>query len=139
MPEIGQLQGSASGVGQTLAFLVAIAAKIEDKSADRIRGKDAIVDHGIPCGITLDGLILAEGPQKIGKRLLRNTFGEDRFAQRDEDGMRRAAMVTIIQLTLPPIEELEGALFLRNFVAEIIGPAAISIEIIEMLVQIFRK
>ncbi len=84
-------------------------------------------------------MVLAECSQQIGKGLLGNVFGDYRFAQCDEDGMRGPAVVTRIEFALPPIKKFEGALFLGNFVAEIVGPAAISIEIVEMLVQILGE
>ena len=48
-------------------------------------------------------------------------------------------MVAVVEFALPPIKQFQGALFLRDFVAEIVGPAAISVDIIEMLVKIFRE
>ena len=53
--------------------------------------------------------------------------------------MGRAAIIAIVELALPPIEQFEGALFLRDFVAEVISPAAVGVDIVEMLVQVFRK
>src|SRR5882724_1368108 len=38
LPEVGKLQGGADGVGEELAALIAIAAEIQDKAADRIGG-----------------------------------------------------------------------------------------------------
>lgn len=135
LPKIGELESGAGGVRQRLALFVAIAAKIEDEAADGIRGKNAVADHGVPSRITLDGLVLAEGAQEIGEGLFGNILGRYGLAQREEDGMRRAAVVAIVEFALPPIEEFEGALFLRDFVAEIIGPAAIGVEVVEMLPQ----
>src|SRR5580704_5877184 len=48
-------------------------------------------------------------------------------------------MVAIVEFALPPIKQFQGALFLWDFVAEIVGPAAISVDIVEMLVKIFRE
>jgi len=39
----------------------------------------------------------------------------------------------------PPGEQFHGARRVGNFVAEIIGPAAVSIEVVEMLVQRLRE
>src|SRR5258708_39951705 len=44
-----------------------------------------------------------------------------------------------VQFLLPPIEKFEGALRVRNFVAEIVGPATIGVDIVKMLVQLFRE
>jgi hypothetical protein len=96
LPEIGELQCSASGVGKALALVVTIAAQIEDEAPDRIGGIEAIIQHRIPSGTALYGLILAKGLEQIGKRLPGNILGDDGFAQRDEDGMRRLPFVTIV-------------------------------------------
>src|SRR5579859_1887293 len=139
LPEIGELQSSTSGVGHGLTLFVTVAAKKKNEATDGICGIDAIADHRIPRGVAFDGLVLAERSQQIGKGLPGNIFSDYGFAQSDEDGMRRAARVTGIKFALPPIKEFEGALFLRNLVAEIVGPAAIGIKIVEMLVQILRE
>src|SRR6266851_1906621 len=96
LPEIGELKRGASGVGKTLALFVTIAAKIEDQASDGIGGIDAIIQHRIPSGIALYGLVLAKGLEQIGKGLLGNILCDDGFAQRDEDGVRRAPFVAIV-------------------------------------------
>ncbi len=49
--------------------------------------------------------------------------------------MRRLAFVAGIEFALPPIEKLERAHGFRNFVAEIVGPAAVGVDVIEMLME----
>ena len=115
---------------------VAISANVEDQAADGIRGVDAVIEHGFPGGIALDDLVLAEGFEQIGEGLLRNIFGKNCFAESDEDGMRGAAVVAGVEFALPPVEQLEGAGGFGNFVAEIVGPAAIGVDVVEMLVQL---
>ena len=139
MPEIGELQSRAGGVGEALALVVAIAAEIEDKTADGIGGIDAVVQDGIPSCVALDGLILPKSPQQIGKRLLWDFFRDDGVTKGDEYGMRWISLEARVQLMFPPIEQLEGALRIGDFVAEIVGPAAIRIYVIEMLMQFFRE
>ena len=114
---------------------VAIAAEIQNQAADGIRRIDAVVEHGIPSGVAFHGLILPEGFQQIGEGLLGNIFGDDGLTQGDEDGMRRIAVVAGVQFLLPPIEQLRARDGVRNFVAEIVGPAAIGVDIVEMLVE----
>ena len=89
LPEIRELESGAGGVGHRLALFVAIAAEIKDEASNRIRGIDAIADHGIPGRITLYVLILAEGLQQIGERLLGNILGDVWFraARRRRDAM----------------------------------------------------
>ncbi len=99
----------------------------------------AIAKHGIPVSIALYGLVLAEGFQEVRKRLLGNIFCEDGFAKRHEHGMRWFSFVTRIQLALPPIQQFECARRIGDFVAEIVRPAAIRIDVVEMLVQRFGE
>src|SRR5712692_168090 len=53
--------------------------------------------------------------------------------------MRRLAFVAGVQLALPPMEQIQSARRIGNFVAEIIGPAAVGIDVVEMLVQRFGE
>ena len=60
LPEIRQLQRRAGRIGEELAGFVTVATEVEDQSADRIGGIDAIPENGVPVRITLGGLILAK-------------------------------------------------------------------------------
>jgi len=53
--------------------------------------------------------------------------------------MRRVSVVARVQLSLPPVEELESAGAIRDFVAEIIGPAAVGVDVVEMLMEFFGE
>ncbi len=139
LPEIGELERGAGGVGEALAFGVAIAAEIENEAADGIRGVDAVVDDGVPIGVALYELILAEGLEQIGEGLLGNVLGENGLAKSDEDGMRWFVFVTRVEFAFPPVEEFDGAIAVGNFVAEIVGPAAVGVDVIEMLVELLGE
>src|SRR5208282_848389 len=99
----------------------------------------AIADDGIPVGIALYGLILAKGFQEIGEGSLGDILRDDRFTQGNEDGMRGLAFVAGIQFSLPPVEQFERTGGVRDFVAEIIGPAAVGVDVVEMLVKRFGE
>ena len=64
-----------------------------------------------------------------------NVFGENGLPQSNEHWMRRFAFVAEVEFTLPPIEKLKGAHRIRDLVAEIVGPAAVRVDIVKMLVQ----
>src|SRR6476620_1463904 len=53
--------------------------------------------------------------------------------------MRRLAVITRVQLRLPPAEQFEGASGIGDFVAEIVGPTAIGIYVVEMLMEVLRQ
>ena len=122
-----------------LTLLIAITAQIKDEAADGIRGVKAVADHRVPSLIALRSLILPESFQQIGERLLGNIFIEDGLAQRYENRMRRLAFITKIEFAFPPIEKFEGARGVRDFIAEVVGPAAVRINVVEMLVEFFRQ
>jgi hypothetical protein len=81
-------------------------------------------------------LVLAESFEQICEGLPGNVFGENCFAESDEDGVRWAAVVAGVEFALPPVEQLEGAGGFGNFVAEIVGPASIGIDTVEMLMEV---
>src|SRR6266849_6594155 len=93
LPEIGELECGTGGVGEALARLVAITAEVEDETADGISRVHAIVDDRIPVGIALHRLVLTKGFQKVGEVLLGDVLGDDGFAKRDENRMRRISVV----------------------------------------------
>src|SRR5260370_3099232 len=74
LPEIGELQCSAGGVGKTLALLVTIPAEIEDEASDGICGIDAILKDTIPGRESLYGLFLSKPFHPITKSPLRQIF-----------------------------------------------------------------
>src|SRR5215469_8442037 len=53
--------------------------------------------------------------------------------------MRRFSFVADIEFTLPPVQKLKCAQWVGYFVAKIIGPAAIGVNVIKMLVKGFGK
>src|ERR1700691_2955141 len=91
--------------------------------------------HVVPSRVALHGLVVPERDQQIGKRLDRNIERGNRFVQRDENGVRGYSRVAIAQLQVPVIEQREGFSGIGNFVTQIVRPAAVGIQIVEMLVQ----
>ena len=53
--------------------------------------------------------------------------------------MRGLAFIASIQFMLPPGKQFQRARRIGNFVSKIIGPSAIGIDIVEMLVQRFGE
>ena len=109
LPEIGELQRRASGVGKPLALGVAIAAQIQHQPADGIGRIAAILEHVVPGFVALHGLVLAKGREQIAKRLDGNVEGSHGRRERDENGMRGSSRVAQIQLPLPPVQQFERA------------------------------
>src|SRR5690242_5421731 len=53
--------------------------------------------------------------------------------------MRRFAVIAKVKFTLPPVQELERAHGIGHFVAQIIGPTAVGIDVVEMLMKRFGE
>ncbi len=49
------------------------------------------------------------------------------------------AFIAEVEFVLPPIEKFESASGFGNLVAEVVGPAAISVDIVEVLVKLLRQ
>jgi hypothetical protein len=77
--------------------------------------------------------------QQIGEGLFGNVLRNDCFAKRNEYGVRRVTFIAGVELFIPPVEQFQSALCIGNLVAQIIGPAAVGVEIIEVLVQFLRQ
>ena len=61
------------------------------------------------------------------------------MAQRDKNRMRGLAFIAGVKFALPPIEKLKRPQGVGNLVAEVIGPAAVGVDIVEMLMKRFGK
>ena len=62
------------------------------------------------------------------------------LAQRNEHRMRDvAAGVTGMKLFAPPIEQAQTLGRVSHFVAQIVGPTAKGVDVVEVLVQFFRQ
>jgi hypothetical protein len=53
--------------------------------------------------------------------------------------VRRLPFVAEVELAFPPGKQIECPSGSRDFIAEIVGPAAVGIDIVEMLMKIFRE
>src|SRR5580658_4273448 len=114
---------------------------MEHQAPNWIRRVAAVSQNILPSRVALGLLILAEGTEEIHVQPQRSMLGANRFAQRDHDRMARLLAVTpaVAQIFFPGVQQLEGPSTIRDFVAEIVRPAAICIDVVEMLVQMPRK
>src|SRR5689334_16955485 len=107
LPEVCKLQGRTGEIGKLLSLCVAISAEIENEVAYRIGRVVAVSENVVEGCEASDGLILAEGGQKIRKLMLRDIEFTDRFSQRDEYGMFRRSVIARLEFTLPLVEEFQ--------------------------------
>lgn len=92
LPEVGELEGGAGGVGHAGAILIAIKARVdagegEDDASDGIGAPFAVVDEAVPVFVLTDALIVLEGVEEM----MEGGWVERMFAggpsECDEDGM----------------------------------------------------
>jgi hypothetical protein len=67
LPEVGELEGGADGVGLGEAFVVVKAVEEEDEAADGVGGAAAIVEDAGVGGVAFDGDVLGEGGEEVLK------------------------------------------------------------------------
>ena len=86
-----------------------------------------------------DGLILTKGDEQVGEFVFGDVEFADGIFQRDEYGMFGWAFVAGVKFTLPLVEEFEGGGGVADFVAEVVGDAAVGVDVEEMLAQAAGK
>jgi hypothetical protein len=80
-------------------------------------------------------LILAEGAEEIGELVFGDIELAHGFGESDEDRMSRVPDVTGVELALPLIQQRERGGGITDFVAEVVGDAAVGINIEKVLAQ----
>src|SRR5581483_1793537 len=82
--------------------------------------------------VALDELVLLESKQKVEKRLGRNLELANRLAQGDGHRVPWPAFIAAEQLGPPPAEQFEGAFTAAGLVGEIVGPAAVGVNVMKV-------
>ena len=139
LPEVRQLQRGAGVVGELLPFRVAVTAQVEHKVTDRICRVLAISQQVVEARIAGDDLVLTKRCQQVGKLMLRDIEFPHRLAQRDKHGMARLAGIALPQLGLPLVQQRQRLLLVADLVAQIVGDAAVGIDVVEVLVQMLGQ
>src|SRR3984957_13257575 len=93
----------------------------------------AIAEHVVESFEACDGLILPEGSEQIGEFVLRNVELAHSFSERNEDRMFRRTVVAGIEFGLPLIEKGKRGGGVSDFVTEIVGDAAVRVDVEEVL------
>ncbi len=145
LPEVDELQGGADFVAELLAEFVAVAAHVEDESANGVGASGAVIDELRKIGVAGDVLVLFEGADKIGERLHGDVVSGDGGGEGGEDGGGGVGsrggtverFVAVLQLHAKRGEKLEGFGGIADFIAKIIRDAAESINIAEILTEMF--
>ena len=86
-----------------------------------------------------DGLVLAESDEEIGELVLGDFELPDGLGQGDKNGMARIAVVAGLEFGLPLVEQGQGGRRITDFVAEIVGDAAIGVDVEEILTEMFGQ
>jgi hypothetical protein len=135
LPEIGELERGAGGIGKLLPRGVAITAQAQHQPAHGIRRVAAVVKHLFEIAIAGDGLILFKGFDQIVERLHRQLMPRGGIPQRHENGMLGPARIHGFELAAPPREQAQTFPRVADLVAQIVGPTAKGVDVIEILMQ----
>src|ERR1700730_9772728 len=139
LPEICQLQRGAGEIGKLLAFGVTVAAEVEHKMAYWVGRITAVSEQIIKASVARDGLVLTEGTQQVREFVLGNFERFNCFRQRDKDRMLGIPVIAGIQFGFPLVEQSQRGPSVSDFVTQIIGDAAVGVDIAEVLAQAARK
>ena len=107
--------------------------------ADRVGGIAAVGEDIVEGFETGDGLVVAEGDEEIGEFVLGNVEFAHGARERDENGMARSALVAGVEFGLPFVEQCQRRGGVADFVAEIVGDAAVGVDVEEILTQMFGQ
>ena len=136
LPEVGELQGGAGGVGEALPLGVGIAAEIEHQPPHRVGGVAAVVEDVVPVAVAGHGLVLHEGADQVGEGLLAGCRSGARWRpgrRRRDARLRPAYMASSSPRHHSSRRRLSAAI--ADFVAQVVGPAAVGVDVVEILVQ----
>src|SRR5262245_50208169 len=87
----------------------------------------------------MNALILAERDEQIAKGIDRDVEFADGVAQGNKNGMHCSSAVASLQLRSPPVQQLTSSVGACDFVAQVIGPPAIRVYVVEVLAERARK
>ena len=139
LAEIGNLQSGANGIGIGDVDCVVAASEIQHKLPDGIGRMATIVELLGDGQVSRLPLVLLKSKEQIVKRLLGYLKGFNGIDQRDEYGVRCPATVAISQQQRPPMKEFAGLRRRFAFIGQVVGPAAVGIEMIKMRTQFSRQ
>src|SRR3569833_363485 len=92
-----------------------------------------------PVPITGNGLILNEGADQVVEWLTGNRILFRGATQRNEHRMLRFARIHAADFARPPLEQAKAFRGVADFVRQIVRPAAIRVDVVEILMQFSRQ
>ena len=115
---------------------VGIPAKIEHQPPHGVRRIHAVIEHSVPVSIPGHGLILNERADQIGERLLRNpVLLRPCPRSATKTGCCGLARIHAVQFAAPPVQLPQAFGRIADLVGQIVGPPAIGVDVVEILVQ----
>src|SRR5258708_25997573 len=103
--------------------------------ADRIRRVVAIAEQIVESFVAVHGLVLAKRGQQVGEGLFWDVELAYGRGQGDEYGVARTSLIAGVEFRLPFVEQEERCPAIAGFVSEVVGDAAVGVDVEEMLPQ----
>ena len=113
LPEVGQLESSAGGIGEALPFRVIVAEQVEEQMPDGVGGVPAVMQHIVQGGKASAALVNAVGVDQPVEGRAGDAEGGDGMLHGNADrvpGRRRAGAVDGVQFRFPPVQHCQAAL-----------------------------
>jgi hypothetical protein len=139
LPEIGELKSAAGLVGQFLALSIAIAAKVENQTADGIGAAAAIIENFGKRLVSQHALILFKCVDQVKKRLNWQLVPGDRIGQGDEDSRRSMTREAVDRLPAKIRQKPQGLIGIAGFITQIIGHSAKRVDVAKILPKVARE
>ena len=139
LPEVRELQGGAGAIGKLLALGVVITTEVENEMAYGIGGIVAVGEHIVEGVETGDGLVPAKGEEEVGEFVLRDVERATVSASATKTGWRGAPAIAGVEFRLPLVEQRERGTRVSDFIAQVVGDAAVGVDVQEILAQFFRQ
>ena len=116
-------------------FGIAIAAKVENEVTDRIRGVVAVGQEVVESFEARDSLILAEGAEQVREFVFWNVEFAHGFGEGNKYRMSSNAFVAGVEFEFPLIQKFEGSGAVADLVTQVVGDAAVGVDVEEVLAQ----
>ncbi len=138
LPEVGELEGGAGVVGETLALFVPVVEDVEEEAATWVGGVIAVVEEVIEGWVAGDFLVHAVGFDELEEGFAGDAEELDGLLEGDHDGVGGSfAGVATFEVFAPLVEEVEAVAV--GFVAEVVDGAAVGVEVGDVLEEGFGE
>lgn len=134
MAEVSQLEARAYGIALPDCIGVGGFGQSQKDTTNGVRTAGAVGQYVIIVVVANDMLILAECVEQFLERFQGQGVSQESGAQGDKNRMVAVSGKALFQFVPPPVQQIDRA---GCFIREIVGPAAVSVNIVKILANRF--